>query len=153
MHQLNKYIQKKEIRSYQFLPIRTTCYSKYIKINTSALIDIFCKDKIKLFKKAGDLKLQEELWNKYFKFKNNDKYKYKFKDFTFNYEIQTDGFGTSLNFIKNDAICKKEKTKINKKKVRLKIINLKKIKSSKEFEELKKQKENEKLEKNNNKMN
>ena len=72
MYNMNKYIQEKKLKSIQFFPIRTSVYQKYIKINTSALIDIFIdENKNNFLNKAGDANVQEKLWNKYFKLKNN----------------------------------------------------------------------------------
>lgn len=106
---MNKFIQSKSTKSYQFFPIRTSGYQKYININTNALIDIFCKtNKLECFRKAGDNIFQEEIWNKCFKLKNNNSYLYKYKGFSFNYEIGTDGYGVSLNFINNNEIPKKK---------------------------------------------
>lgn len=118
---INKYLQDKDIKSYQIFPVRTACYQKHIKINSSALIDIFHGHsllnkgtKIEYLQKAGNPKLQEYLWNKIFKLKNIDgKYNYEYKGYSFNYEIETDGFSVSLNFINNDEIPNKEKRKEN----------------------------------------
>ena len=114
MHYMNKYIEQIEQKCYQIFPISSSCYTKYIKINTPALIDIFIKgNKLDLFKKSGDVETQELLWNKYFKLKVNNKYRFRLKKYSFNYEISTDGFGTSLNFISDDEIVEKERKKSN----------------------------------------
>jgi|LakMenE18May11ns_1017448.scaffolds.fasta_scaffold9644942_1 hypothetical protein len=41
MHIINKYLQNKEIKSYQIFPLRNGCYPHHIKMNTTTLIDIF----------------------------------------------------------------------------------------------------------------
>ena len=116
---MNKFIQSKSTKSYQFFPIRTSGYQKYININTSALIDIFCKtNKLECFTKAGDNVFQERIWNECFKLKRNGLYLYKHKGFSFNYEIGTDGYGASLNFINNEEIEKKETKKARMRKGR-----------------------------------
>ena len=119
MHYMNKYIQKKDLESYQIIPIRTAYYSKSVKINTNALIDIFYnKEKLEKLSKSGDLHLQEQEWNKFFNLKLNGIYKYKINQYSFNYEISTDGYCASLNFIHNDEIPKKEKAKKSKRDAR-----------------------------------
>lgn len=149
MYHINKFIQKKELKSYQIFPIRTSSYQKYVKINTSALIDIFYiqdkegededrkETKNKMCTNAGNIILQEKLWNKYFKLKDSrnisrnnreieNEYKFRKSGFSFNYEIETDGFGVSLNFINNNEICNKEQHKKNKKLKKQKNRELKK---------------------------
>src|SRR5439155_2505231 len=49
-----------------------------------------------------------------------NKYRYTRKGFSFNYEIETDGFAVSLNFINNNEIRNKEKRKTNFKLARSK---------------------------------
>ena len=121
MHTINKCLQNKKIKSYQFFPIRTSCYQKYVTINTSALIDIFIKNnKREYLNNSGNMKLQEQLWNQFFKLKKDGKYLYSLKGYAFNYEIKTDGFAVSLNMIHIDEIPKKEKLKICKKNGRAK---------------------------------
>ena len=144
MYNINKYIQKKDLKSLQIFPIRTTCYQNYVKINTSALIDIFIKnDKIGYFKKAGDIQFQEEIWNKYFKLKKDGKYQYMRKGFSFNYEIETDAYAVSLNFINNNDIEKKNEYKKNKRKKRQETIEMKKEMSSDVYQKtINEQKEN-----------
>ena len=147
MCHMNRYIQDKQLKSYQIFPIRTSIYQNYIKINTSALIDMFCKgDKLKYFKKSGDPKIQEILWNKYFHLKNSpkvegNKYIYTREGFSFNYEIETDGFGVSLNFINNNDIDNKENYKKNKRLARKRTIDAKKNLSEEEYNSSQKSKQ------------
>lgn len=146
MHYMNNYMQANEIKSYQIFPIRTSCYDKYIKINTSALIDMFYglyikgNTKIECLSMAGDNGMQEMVWNKMFYLKSNGKYKFKRKGFSFNYEIETNGFDVSLNFINNNEIQKKENKKENFRKGRLETANNKKNMSEDEYNKLLKEK-------------
>ena len=41
MQYINNYIQSKDLKSYQIFPLKTSCYNNHVKINTSALIDLF----------------------------------------------------------------------------------------------------------------
>ena len=131
---MNKFIQTKECKSYQIFPIRSSCYNNYIKINTSALIDIFITNKkLTYFSNAGDNNIQEQLWNNFFKLKNNKSYIYKRKDYSFNYELDTDGYGVSLNFIHNNDKINKETKKSNFKKARIKTAKQKLLKTKEEY--------------------
>ena len=119
MHAINKYLQVKEVKSYQIFPLKNGCYLHHIKINTAGLIDIFygipqMKEltKIDYLKQCGDKDMQEKLWNTVFNLKQtNNNYRYTREGFSFNYEIDTDGFTVSLNFINNNEIQNKEKKK------------------------------------------
>ena len=51
---------------------------------------------------------KEELWNKYF---NERLFKNIIKDYSFDYQIQTDGCAVSVLYIRNDDIAKKEAQK------------------------------------------
>ena len=51
----------------------------------------------KYLKEAGNMDTQEYLWNKYFHLKHNNHYKYKRNGFSFNYELETDGYGQFKN--------------------------------------------------------
>jgi hypothetical protein len=122
---MNEYFEKNNIKTYNVFPLKHKIYNNYIKINTSALIDIFYdikfngEPKIKFFSHAGDNVVQEFVWNSVFKFKNsNGRYIYRRPGFKFNYEIETDGYAVSLNFINNNKTGDKEKKKNNFKKKR-----------------------------------
>ena len=121
MHFINKFLQSKALKSYQIYPLRTKSYNNYVKINTSALIEIFHNSLPTIFPnnvldyydKAGDTNFQEEIWNKVFWLKRrNGIYKYKFLNHSFNYEISTNGYAVSLNFIQNNDIIKKNNKKV-----------------------------------------
>ena len=117
MYAINKYLQEKEVKSYQIFPLRTGSYLHHIKINTAALIDIFaglpCMNKLTkadYLKHYRVKKLHNQLWNDIFVLKYNaTDNKYTRKGFSFNYEIDTDGFAVSLNFINDNELPKKEK--------------------------------------------
>ena len=144
MYTMNKYIQTKGIKSYQFIPLRTNCYNNYVTINTGALIDIFCDgNKGEMFKDSGNMVSQKKLWNQHFNIK-----KCKLNRYSFNFQIETDGYAVSLNFIKNSEISKKEQKKHNFKQKRREINAMKQNLSSVEFEKIIEEKNNEKDETN-----
>ena len=126
MYNFNKYIQKKELKGYQIIPLRTSCYNRYIKIDTTSLVKIFSNNQSRDKSLTGNIDKQKEFWRTYFKlYKNNNECIYKLKNCSFNYEIATDGFACSLNFIKNDKISIKEKKKQNLRDARINVFNKK----------------------------
>ena len=126
---MNSLLEKNEKKMFSAIPLRTEIVDKYVTINSSALKDIFGEVNSGLTNK--------ELWNKYFNI--SDK-KYKLKGYSFNFQISTDGFATSINFIKNDKIEGKLKKSAAKTKASKETKKLRKTKTSQEIEELVKQK-------------
>ena len=110
---MNKYIENTTNKTYQFFPIKTSIYNKHITINTSALIDIFIdKHKLKALQKVGDNDFKKIVWNKYFKmYDHHGKEIYKIKDYSFNNEIQINGYTVSLSNIHKDEIEQQSKKK------------------------------------------
>ena len=126
MYYFNKYIQKKQLKGYQMIPLRTSCYNKYVKIDTTSLIKIFSDNQLRDKYLVGDIIKQKEFWGTYFKlYKDDNKCIYNLKNCSFNYEIATDGYACSLNFIKNDNISIKEKKKQNLRNARNNTFNKK----------------------------
>ena len=157
MYNINKYIQTTDQKSNQFFPLRTACYSQYVTIDTSSLIAIFCEKDVNYYStNSGNVEIQKELWYKYFHLLKNKKiycrpngYIFAKKGeqddqqgakYTFNYEIQTDGFSVSLNFIPNKEFSKKQETKDRNRKGREKDNKLKKELSVEEYDEYKNKK-------------
>ena len=104
MFYMNKYLESKELKTLQVCPIKTSLSTNHIKINTQALIDIFCHDgKSIMFSDANKYRY---IWHKIFMVK-----KIKVKGYAFNFEIQTDGYCVSLNFIKKTDLEKQQKGK------------------------------------------
>lgn len=108
---MNGVLEEKEVRLFQPLPLRNNIIPKYITIDTACLINLFAKkgDKGKLLTKLKDNK--KLIWNQVFRL---NKSIFKNKHYTFNYQIQTDGIGVSLSFIRNDLVNKKYGTKTDK---------------------------------------
>ena len=144
---INLYLEKKEIKNFQFFPLKTNI-NNYYKINSSALIDIFENNgKLKLLTSVS--KVKEQIWKKYFNLS-----KMKIKNYTFNYEISTDGYAVSINYIFNGDIKSKIISNLKKIEARNKTYKLKKSldelqikKLNKEREDAKKQKKMELYEK------
>lgn len=115
MYQMNKFLENNQLKSFQFFPLRTAYYNKYITINTQALTDIFINTdyleqintdgntnfkKIDLYSKIDLFK--NKLWSMFFKFPVKS-----YKNYSFNHMIQTDGKSVSISYIHNDDIIKK----------------------------------------------
>ena len=122
MYYINNYFTDNSIKSYNIFPLKHKIYNNYIKINTSALIDLFYGtkftfsegSKLNLLSNAGNVKIQKLVWNSVFNFKNKKgKSIFKRVGFSFNFEIETDGYAVSLNFINNNLLLGKEKKKGN----------------------------------------
>jgi hypothetical protein len=111
MIKMNKLLEDKKLKCFQFFPLRTDIVPKFIQIDTKSLVEIFVKkEKNKYLDKLSDYK--DELWNTYFK--TNHKI-FKQKAYTFDKCISTDGFSVSIRFINNKYVesenNKKEKIK------------------------------------------
>ena len=108
MHYVCKFLQKYGHKSLQFFPLKKSVDRSHIIINTNALVSIFNQSKMKLDNDT----IKQNIWLKYFKLTdNNGNFKYKRKDYSFNYQISTNGYCVSLNFIKNSSIEKQAQKK------------------------------------------
>jgi hypothetical protein len=107
MIKMNRILEQKKLKTFQFFSIRSDITCKYIKLNTDALVDLFYdKDK----SHTNISKYQDITWASYFNILDN---KIKYNGYTFNYEISTDGYAVSILFIKNEDIIKKQEKKNN----------------------------------------
>ena len=99
-------LEKLEAKLFQFFPLRTSLYPKYIPIDSKSLLELFSKDKANVFKDIENKK--NEIWNEYFKL---DHQVFRSKEYEFANLIMTDGYAVSIIMIKkSDAIIKKEKS-------------------------------------------
>ena len=139
MLKMNKHLEQVSGKLFSAISLRTSITDKYVHIDTSVLKDIFGeigKNKIS--------KTNLEIWNTYFNINNK---KLKLKGHTFNFQISTDGLAASINFINN--------TKIEGKNKKIKLLanaskqtkELRKTKTEKEIEEIKRKEKEFKLEK------
>lgn len=144
MYNINRFVQQKGKRSYQIFPIKTRISDNHIKINTQALIDImYDNNKLEKLTNGGDPNIQEEVWNNVFQLKSqtNGEYLFKREGYSFNYEIDTDGYSVSLGFINNNEIPNKTKKKENFRKGRAEMNRITKEMTEEEREEYFKQKD------------
>ena len=111
MFYMNSILEQKEAKLFQPIPLRNNIVPKYITIDTACLINLFASkgNKGKLLTKLKDSK--DIIWSQVFRL---NKKIFKNKEYTFNYQIQTDGIGVSLSFIRNDLVDKKYGSKTEK---------------------------------------
>jgi hypothetical protein len=108
---MNSVLEKMEYKLFQPLPLRNNIIPKHIIIDTACLINMFCPeiDKDGNKTKKGELLShvkdnQYDLWNAFLDLKNKI---FKNKHYQFHNQIQTDGVGCSLLFIRKDLKDKK----------------------------------------------
>ena len=109
MMKMNELIEKNNGKTFQPICLRTDIKNKYVTINTNALIDIIPTLKNKNGYLKNVQKYQKDLWDLSFNKGCNNKF--KMKNHVFNYQIQTNGYAVSLNFIHKNEVEKKQKQK------------------------------------------
>ena len=133
---MNNNLEKNGFKMFQPISLRTDIKDKYITINTNALVDISpLKNKNSYFKNISNEK--DDIWSTIFNVKRKS---FKIKGYTFNHQIQTDGYGVSLNFINNDEIENKIKQNNARTKGRNDSKRIYKNKTDSEIEKLKNKK-------------
>ena len=108
---MNAVLEKQESKLFQPLPLRNNIIPKYIIIDTASLINLFCPEKDKHGNKVKKGELlsnvkdnQNEVWCNFLNLKNKI---FKNKHYQFHNQIQTDGIGCCLLFIRKDLKDKK----------------------------------------------
>jgi hypothetical protein len=110
MFQMLRYIESRDANIINLFPLRNSIIPKYIKIDTTTLVHLLLDPKKHGYTKGylttkGNLvRLQEEIWNLFFRtqkkcFYNHERYKHRF-----NYMIETDGVGCSIQLIHQDLL-------------------------------------------------
>jgi hypothetical protein len=129
---------KKEIRLFNVLPLRTNIVSKNIVIDTCALISNFLgkESTSEHLKNYKDDDNQYLLWEKFFKL---NKKVFNKKQYGFNYMIRTDGISCCILFVRLDKDGKPLKKTIKNKKM-CEEINTDYIEQTEITDELKKKK-------------
>ncbi|ATZ81163.1 hypothetical protein BMW23_1120 [Bodo saltans virus] len=85
---------------YNVYPLRTSIIPKYMKLDTTTLINLLMETDKRHYLREGNLvKLADEIWNKFFKLDNKV---FKLKGYKFDHSILTDGVGCSIQFIKEE---------------------------------------------------
>ena len=103
---MNSVLEEQERKLFQPIPLRTDIIPKYITFDTACLVSLFCPDTNKDGKKSkkGELlknikENQRDIWSSFIDLNNKI---FRNKHYQFSYQLQTDGVGCSLLFIKKD---------------------------------------------------
>jgi len=107
---MNSVLEEKEHKLFQPIPLRNNIIPKYILFDSASIVNLFCPEG----KKKGELlnKLKDnnfDIWNSFLNLQHKI---FRNKHYQFNYQIQTDGIGCSLSFIRKDLKDKKYGQKI-----------------------------------------
>jgi hypothetical protein len=113
-------LERLEVKSFQFFPLRTNISPKYCPIDTKSIIEILVdKEALVKLKKNNQQELKDDiegnkhsLWSHYFDLDNPVFYQ---KNYSFDYRISTDCLGVSIQLINNDLIEKANDQKHNRK--------------------------------------
>jgi hypothetical protein len=108
MFQMIRYIEYRDAKIINLFPLRNSIIPKYIRIDTTTLVELLIEpDKHghtkTYYKSKGNLvQLEDQIWSLFFKtqkrcFYNHTRHKYRF-----NYMIETDGVGCSIQLIHQD---------------------------------------------------
>lgn len=145
---MNKILEDKSLKQFQFFPLRTDITAKYMPLDTKAIIEIMIEnDKVKYLENVEIYKV--EIWSTYFNLSNNI-FK-SIKNYTFDYSISTDGYSVSIRYLHNSLIESEKQKKQARKdaskkaKARYKGKTNKEIKALKEAALIEKQKSAEKI--------
>ena len=109
---MNSVLEEQERKLFQPIPLRTDIIPKYITLDTACLVSLFCPEKNKDGKKSKKGELlkhikdnQRDIWSSFI---NLDNKIFKNKHYQFSYQLQTDGIGCSLLFIRKDLVENKK---------------------------------------------
>jgi hypothetical protein len=109
---MNSVLEEHERKLFQPIPLRTDIIPKYITLDTACLVSLFCPEKNKdgTKSKKGELlkhikKNQNDIWSSFINLNNKI---FRNKHYQFSYQLQTDGVGCSLLFIRKDLVENKK---------------------------------------------
>ena len=129
MFQMLRYIESQGASIINLFPLRSSIIPKYIKIDTTSLVHLLLDGdkhgytKGYLTTKGNLVRLQDQIWSLFFKtgkkcFYNKASHKYRF-----NYMIETDGAGCSIQLIRQELFGRINLRQPNKNLVREKYID------------------------------
>lgn len=124
MIRMNKLLEDKKLKQFQFFPLRTDCVPKYIQLGTKSLIELLIEEnKNEYLSNIGGYK--EKIWQACFKLEHKI---FRMNNYSFDYGISTDGFAVSIRFIHDDFL---EAENIKKKKIQISIKETKEMNKGK----------------------
>ena len=107
-------LEKMNIKSYQFFPLRKDTKIKYVTIDSKTLIMLFMKNQNEYL--SNILDYRKSIWTRFFKLKHKI---FKLNNYSFDYIIMTDGLVASIRFLNNNNYDEM----VNKKKAMSKMKN------------------------------
>ena len=109
---MNSILEEHDRKLFQPIPLRTDIIPKYITLDTASLVSLFCPEKDKDGKKTkkGELlknikENQRDVWSSFIDLNNKI---FRNTHYQFSYQLQTDGVGCSLLFIRKDLVENKK---------------------------------------------
>ena len=108
MFQMLKYIESQSASIINLSPLRSSIIPKYIKIDTTSLANLLLNrqkhgyNKDYLTTKGNLVRLQDQIWSLFFKTGKKCFYNHQRHEYRFNYMIETDGVGCSIQLIRQD---------------------------------------------------
>ena len=109
---MNCVLEEQERKLFQPIPLRNDIIPKYITLDTASIVSLFCpeKDKNGQKSKKGELlknikENQRDIWSSFINLNNKI---FRNKHYQFSYQLQTDGVGCSLLFIRKDLVENKK---------------------------------------------
>jgi hypothetical protein len=128
-------LEKLQVKSFQFFPLRNNIIYKFIPIDTKSLIELFI-DKNKNDYLTDIEHKKYEIWDKLFKLNNPI---FKQTEYEFDYRISTDCFSVSIQLIHKSFIDKENNKKLNMKNKKAELKNICKEMTQEEKEKYKQQ--------------
>jgi hypothetical protein len=110
-------LEKNEVKSFQFFPLRTQIAPKYIPLDSKSLIELFIKENKNEYLCDID-KYKKELWEMYFDLSNPI---FKQKNYVFDYRISTDCMAVSIQLLHKEHVEKEKNKKENIKNKKIEI--------------------------------
>ena len=106
MFQMLRYIESQGASIINLFPLRSSIIPKYIKIDTTSLIHLLIESEkhghTKRYCVANLVRLQDQIWSLFFKTGKKCFYNHERDKYRFNYMIETDGVGCSIQLIRHD---------------------------------------------------
>ena len=109
---MNSVLEEHDRKLFQPIPLRTDIIPKYITVDTASIVSLFCPEKDKNGKKTkkGELlknikENQRDVWSSFIDLNNKI---FRNTHYQFSYQLQTDGIGCSLLFIRKDLVENKK---------------------------------------------
>lgn len=107
---MNSILEEQDRKLFQPIPLRTDIIPKYITLDTASLVSLFCPDKDGKKTKKGELlknikENQRDVWSSFIDLNNKI---FRNARYQFSYQLQTDGVGCSILFIRKDLVENKK---------------------------------------------